>query len=129
MYNNTRSSRLTNNSVYKLDATNLAFLHPVQTINHACKTIRAELDRVYNDLLASEELRGQVPELLCELKVLRFGRFVDPVHVLESLAENGVAECTLGHGSAYEKYGIARLQLTLFFTSLRSCPGARRYET
>jgi hypothetical protein len=119
IYRSCRSSLLIDDSVYKLYTTDLALLQRIETIKHAGKTTRTDLDRVHNKLLASEELRGQVPELLCKLEVLQLGRHVHAIYPLESLAGKGVAKCSLCIESVKKRDGSDRSQLTLFSTSVR----------
>jgi hypothetical protein len=119
IYRSCQSSLLIDDSVYKLYTTDLALLQRIETIKHAGKTTRTDLDRVHNKLLASEELRGQVPELLCKLEVLQLGRHVHAIYPLESLAGKGVAKRSLCIESVKKRDGSDRSQLTLFSTSVR----------
>lgn len=86
---------LLRNLVHQLNTTNLTRLQLLQAIQHALKPTLADLDRVHGDLLAGDELRGQVPESLAELEVLRLRGHVHAAGPFESFAYDGVAESCL----------------------------------
>jgi hypothetical protein len=85
-------SSLAINPVHQLNTTDLTLLQLLQTIKHALESSRAELNRVHGELLAGDELRGQVPESLCEFEVLWLGGHVHAAGPLEGFAGEGVAE-------------------------------------
>lgn len=95
------TSSLPINPVNQLNTTNLTLLKLIQPIKHALQSARTSLNRVHSELLASNELRSQVPELLRELEVFGLCGHVHATGPFESLAGEGVAERGLRDSLVY----------------------------
>ena len=100
------TSSLPINPVNQLNTTNLTLLKLIQPIKHALQSARTSLNRVHSELLASNELRSQLPERLCEFEVLGLRRHVHAAGPLEGFAGEGVAEGGLRDELVYSREKI-----------------------